>query len=312
MPNSIAKRPIREQVERIIGYLLNFNTLYNMRSGMLVMLVYSVIVTFTYETYFQTTKINNTAHSILGLVLGLLLVFRTNTAYDRWWEGRKLLGLFVSNARALAIKANALVQKPEDRQAVARLIAAYGFALKNHLRNITKIDYYPLLTDHERAHLAKMKHIPNAIVGLLYARLHQLHQEEGTAAGHFVSVDNHLTAFTEALSGCERVQRTPMPIAYGVHLYQFLHLYLFTLPLILLDELDYWTIPVSCFVYYALMGLRMIGEEIEDPFGTDVNDLPVETICNTVYNNVYEALQVPLRETSPEAETAAAYVNGQG
>ncbi|NJK83633.1 MAG: bestrophin [Saprospiraceae bacterium] len=154
-----------------------------MRSGMLVMVVYSVVVTLVYEAFFQTGKINNTAHSILGLVLGLLLVFRTNTAYDRWWEGRKLLGLFVTNARALAIKANAMIDKPEERQAVARLITAYGFAVKNHLRNINDIAYYPLLTDSERNSLAKAKHIPNAIVGLLYARLYRLHKEEGTGTG---------------------------------------------------------------------------------------------------------------------------------
>jgi len=278
----------------IFNFFLTFNTIKQLSFGLFFFISYTSILSILHLHILEEGySITNMIHSILGLALGLLLVFRTNTAYDRWWEGRKLLGALVNDSRNLALKVESLYKNSSEKRYMGRMIAAYCFSLKAHLRDedSTKV-CLNLLTETELNQLEKQKHQPNLIAKWMYRLAYQKHEKGQLSEVQLLTLNEHLQAFTDIIGGCERIKKTPMPFAYSIHLRQFLNLYFVTLPFVLIPELGYWAILLIALIYYALAGLRVIGEEIEEPFGTDENDLPVEAICHTIFNNIHEILEI--------------------
>ena len=224
-------------------------------------------------------------HSVLGFVISLLLVFRTNTAYDRWWEGRKVWGSLTNSSRNLAIKLQAMLTEETDKQFFRRLISNYAFALKNLLRqNENFEDLDPVLD------LKKDKHLPNQIAVALYARANALHTEGKFSAAQFLVLDNELKVFTEICGACERIKNTPIPFTYSVFIKKFIFFYVMTLPFGWVFSMGYFIIPVVVLILYAFASLELIAEEIENPFGTDANDLPIDQICLNIRKHVGEIL----------------------
>ncbi len=238
-------------------------------------------------------KPGSTIFSLLGLVLGLLLVFRTNTAYDRWWEGRRMLGSLVNNTRNFAMKLNAYLDPAdrENRVFFARMIGNYGTAMKEHLRS--GVIFKELeLTEQTLSELKKAKHVPNAIAAYMYTRINTLTDEGKLSKEQFLVIDKHLESFTDVVGACERIKNTPIPKSYSTHLKKFLFFYILMLPFGIIHDLEYWSILVMIIVFYAFTGLEIIGEEIEDPFGKDINDLPTDTISLKIKENVHELLGI--------------------
>ena len=110
--------------------------------------VFTSIITFLIVTYggeiIESLEKLITLYSLIGFVISLLLVFRTNTAYDRWWEGRKKWGALVNDTRNLAIKIETSVNLPESRDVLRRMIANFPFAMKEHLREQRKLELLEL------------------------------------------------------------------------------------------------------------------------------------------------------------------------
>jgi ion channel-forming bestrophin family protein len=232
-------------------------------------------------------------HNLLGFVLSLLLVFRTNTAYDRWWEGRKLWGALVNNSRSLAMKLNAYLPETdkESRQQFKRLIVAYADSLKNHLRNErTRVELdaedHPELNDTDST-----RHMPNFIAALLIKKISRLQKEGKLQAEHLISLTPEMNAFTEVCGACERIKNTPIPFSYSMFVKKFIFFYVMTLPFGFVFNLGYFVIPVVAFVFYVLASLELIGEEIEDPFDGDANDIPTEKIAEGINKHIEEILQ---------------------
>ena len=232
-------------------------------------------------------------HTLLGLVLSLLIVFRTNTAYDRWWEGRKLWGSLTNNSRSLAIKISAMIP-PEDRDTLTffrEIIPAFAIALRNHLRDEhTRIE---LFDDKRSVHLkplAEDRHIPNQIVEMMVKRVGDLHRKNVLSGESWIILNTDLQAFTDILGGCERIKNTPIPFSYSAFIKKFIFIYVLTLPFGFVLSLGYMVVPVVSLVFYVLGSLELIGEEIEDPFGGDPNDVPTDKIAGNIQNNVREIL----------------------
>lgn len=230
-------------------------------------------------------------HNLLGFVLSLLLVFRTNTAYDRWWEGRKLWGNIVNNSRNLAIKIKSFV--PGDDEAInyfRRIIPLYATMLAKHLQT----EKTRLALD-EHAHpelkeLDKQKHIPNQIALLMMQKANNLYHEKKITGEQLIIMNSELQSFTDACGACERIRNTPIPYSYSVFLKKFIFFYIMTLPFGFVFSLGYYIIPVVCFIFYVLASLELIAEEIEDPFGKDSNDLPTEKIAANIKQHIEEVL----------------------
>ena len=229
-------------------------------------------------------------YSLIGFVLSLLLVFRTNTAYDRWWEGRKKWGEMVNNSRNLAIKISALTDDPEIRAYFKRMISNYVFAMKEHLREGVKLEELDL-TEEEKRELSQFDHKPNYIAQKMYAKLHAMKQSGKLTEENYIVIDVNLKAFSDIIGACERIKNTPIPYSYSMFLKKFIFIYVTTLPLAFVNTFGYYSSLVSIFVFYVLVSMEILAEEIEDPFGKDDNDLPTDDLCQKIKANVSEVLR---------------------
>ena len=233
-------------------------------------------------------------HNLLGFAISMLLVFRTNTAYDRWWEGRKLWGSLVNNSRNFALKLSAFLasNELEPRGFFRKTIATYAFALHNHLHS-EKVRV-ELFEDDEHKHIFsnidKNKHIPNQVALLIMQQVQQLYRDGRISGDQLIVLNSELLSFTDICGACERIKNTPIPFSYSVFIKKFIFIYIMTLPFGYVFNLGYLVIPVVVFVFYVLASLELIAEEIEDPFGGDANDVPTIKLAQTIKRNVSEIL----------------------
>ena len=224
------------------------------------------------------------AHSLIGTALGLLLVFRTNSSYDRFWEGRKQWGGIVNECRNLARQSSVwLAGDPTLMREVISLTISFPFSVVQRLRNATGLGTAPRgLSDSEIAAIEASKHIPLAVTCAITSKLQDARVRGLIDGLQLSSLDRNLQLLVDYCGACERIRTTPLPFAYAVHLRRLLILYCTTLPLALVQEFGWSTILVTLFISYSLFGIEEIGVEIEDPFGYTTNDLPIETICNGI------------------------------
>jgi putative membrane protein len=260
----------------------------------MIMGLYTALVTFLIEDYFKLDFHSTTVvHSLLGIVLGLFLVFRVNSAYDRWYEGRKLWGLLLNNSRNLASKVNAMLPKENtnDRAFFKEMIPAFAFSLKDHLRKGAEIKNLSITDDEIYKQLEKKDHIPNAITSLIYQKLNKFLIEGDLTPNQFLVLDKEMKEFSDILGGCERIRNTPIPYSYSMFIKKFVFTYTVTLPLAFISEFHYITIPIVLFIFFILVSVELIAEEIEEPFGGDVNDLPTDELSEKIANNVKELIE---------------------
>lgn len=254
--------------------------------------IYTFIVAYLETEVFklsQNSHLKNiiTMHTMLAFVISLLLVFRTNTAYDRWWEGRKLWGSLVNNSRNLALKLSSILTENEDKLFFRKIIPHYADVLNLHLKN-QKINLE--LFDEYKIDINNKIHKPNQVVKILFQKINELHIQRKISGEQLIYLNLELISFTDICGACERIKNTPIPYSYSVFLKKFIFFYVMSLPLGFVFSLGYYTIPVVVFIFYVLASLELIAEEIEDPFGDDENDLPTTKISVTIKKNIEEIL----------------------
>jgi putative membrane protein len=256
----------------------------------LVVLVHEYLL-HRYQVKTSPLAISSLAHTLIGVALGLLLVFRTNSSYDRFWEGRKLWGSIVNESRNLARLATVhLAGDAELMKATVRWTAAFACATMHHLRGTQGLGpAAEALPPDEASAVLAANHPPLAAARQITRQLLTA-RDRGLISDYvLVHLDQNVQLLIDYMGGCERIHKTPMPFAYAVHLRRSLVIYCFTLPFVLLEPLGWWTILGTFFIAYTLFGIEEIGVEIEDPFASDDNDLPLEKICATIEGNL-EAL----------------------
>jgi putative membrane protein len=253
--------------------------------------IYAAVIVYAEWHYFHLSTKNPTVmHSILGFVLSMLLVFRTNSAYDRWWEGRKIWGSIVNNSRNLSLKLSAIVEDRKDKAELNRLIINYVYAVKNHLRGKYIQEEFSPSDNISLSEFADAKHKPNLIAKSLYAKIHTLHQNNILSNEHLYILNEELKSFTDNCGACERIKNTPIPYSYNIFLKKMIFLYIMTLPIFFATEFGYTAVPITVIVLYVFASIELIAEEIEDPFGDDDNDLPLDDICGRIKENLNEIL----------------------
>ena len=225
-------------------------------------------------------------HSLLGFVLSLLLVFRTNTAYDRWWEGRKLWGKLVNDSRNFVIKINSILPENDvkNRTQIAKYLRFFPYFLASHLSK----ESTRLVLDEDFSDLQKelQHHPPAELVFLLTKKLYQLKKENKISDTEMLFLDTQLSWFLDVCGGCERIKNTPIPYSYSSFIKKFIIFYVMALPVANVVNLGGFMIPITMFVYYVLMSLELIAEEIEDPFNNDENDIPMEAISQNIEGSI--------------------------
>lgn len=256
---------------------------------------YASIICLAIESFHlgQYVDLNTSVFSLLGVILSILLVFRTNSAYDRWWEARKQWGALVNNTRNFAIYVHSMFPKEdaEVRRYMGKHIANFCLALVEHLREGTKLEELIYLTDEEKAEYATKAHVPNHIALQLFQRLAEAHRNGEINEGDYINIKAQHQSLLDILGACERIKKTPIPFSYAVYLKIFITIYAVLLPFALVNTFHLMSIPLSMFIFFALLGVELLGEEIEDPFGLDCNDLPTGDIAHTIKGNIFEILE---------------------
>ena len=211
--------------------------------------IYSSIIGYLEIAYFKVGKndyIHNIPimHGMLGFVISLLLVFRTNTAYDRWWEGRKLWGTLVNNSRNLAIKLSAMLKDENDRKFFRKFIPTYAEILHKHLHDSETskqlFDDVDLEIDHH-------KHKPNQVKRMMFHKINDLYDAKKITGDQLIILNQELQAFTDVCGACERIKNTPIPYSYSAFIKKFIFIYIMTLPFGYSISLGYFVAPVVVF-----------------------------------------------------------------
>ena len=258
---------------------------------MLSVAIFSAVIAFLELNYLklaETSYVKNIGmmHSLLGFVISMLLVFRTNTSYDRWWEGRRQLGMLTNVSRNFAIKIKSLKLKPEHIEFFDYAIPKFAFALKEHLREKQYFGKNSVLIEVDGG-----KHIPNQVASSISSRIFELQANGEISNEQLIILNGDVQQFTDICGGCERIKNTPIPYSYSAFIKKFIFIYVITLPFGWVFSLGYFVVPIVPFILYVLASLELIAEEIENPFGEDANDLPVNEICNNIEKHIGEILK---------------------
>ena len=272
--------------------------------------LYSFIVVYIIERMGVSDNVHlknlSLMHTLLSFVISLLLVFRTNTAYDRWWEGRKLWGSLVNNCRNLALKLDQLLDDEhiQSRQFFQLMIANFPYVLKNHLRYQSPEKEFLDSESFGLSHLRLDEHVPQQLALAIFGKIHALQKQGVLIPEHLLLLNAEVQSLMDICGACERIRNTPIPFSYSSFIKKFIFVYCLTLPFGYVSNLHFLIIPLVVFVFYVLASLEIIAEEIENPFGTDANDLPLDTICRGIRETVNQSFEhhelVPGISTPPK------------
>ena len=249
----------------------------------------AVVVVFHHRV--RAVDIPITVHVLVGAAMGLLLVFRTNASYDRFWEGRKLWGGIVNETRNL-IRASAepLRDAKELHRTLAHWTAVFPWAVVRTLRsNHGDLGLFASeLPKDEIDQVLAAKNPGVAVTQRMSAILGEARRRGIISDYVQMALDQNVQLLVDYQGGCERIHKTPMPFSYMVHLRRLLVIYCYTLPFVLVKDFGWVTIPAVFFSGFFFFGIEEIGVEIEDPFDGDSNDIPLKRISASVGETIKE------------------------
>jgi len=263
---------------------------------------FSLLISYLYSKQFPVSQ--PTLGSVIpSIVLGLLLVFRTNTAYERFWEGRRLWGSTVNTVRNLAWQIWVSVDEvePGDRErkiTALHLLPAFAISKKLYLRYEQASEELNRWVSPSQYNLLQtLQNMPLEITSWLGDYLQQEYKRGLLTNHQLASIHTLMNILLDNLGGCERILKTPIPAAYVIHLNQLVLIYCLILPFQFVEDLGWWTGLFVALVSFALFGIEEIGVEIENPFGYDYNDLPLDKICQTIESNIEEFIDSKKNES---------------
>ncbi|MCE5227968.1 bestrophin family protein [bacterium] len=246
------------------------------------------VFSYLYVNRHMSWSVDTAPWAIVGLALGLLLVFRTNTSYERYWEGRKLWGGIIVGSRKLGMDTMSYINSDSpDSDALKMKIISYAmavpFLMKHHLRDSRDLsEVENNIETADRIRLRGAINPPITLLTMIQKFLYQFHLRGAIAPPHLSIIDRNIMELLSSFTSCERIKNTPLPLAYVLHLKRTLSIFCATLPLALVPKFGWWTPAIVFFVAYAFLGIEEIGVEIEDPFGDDPNDLPVDRLADDI------------------------------
>ena len=282
-------------------------TIRDIRWSVLLMFAFDVVVMVAYISLgWQWVAMPHIPLSVLGATMGVVLTFRNNSTYQRWWEARGLWGLIVNYSRTLARQATTMILPAAENGAdptcllgIRRRIVyhqiAYVYALKAHLRRHQPwTDLKPFLDQRDIESLSRHRNIPVEIQRRIGLLLQECFQQGWLDPIRWSALDATLTALANAQGGSEKIANTPFPRQYDYFQQLFVRVYCFLLPLGMVASLGIYTPVGSTLVGFILMLLDKIGRDMEGPFGNTIHDVPLTSIC--------EVIEIDLRQELEESE----------
>ncbi len=265
-------------------------------------MTYTLAVQYFDDHGFPAKKFLEADAAVLtSVIMGILLAFRTNSAYDRWWEARKLWGNLVNDTRNLAVKSREYANLSESESAaLGALIVGFAQGLKDHLRGRENLS---LLPQSSKAEKKDVSHLPLAISQLIYRNLHKWSQDGRITDTEMLQLDRHARSLMDICGGCERIRNSPISGSYKFILWLGMILYFAVLPWVLVPTIDNYTVYMVLVCGYFVSAFEFLAEEVEEPFGVQANDLPLEKICQTIENSVADVLHYRAKLPSNDLES---------
>ncbi|MGZ5006480.1 MAG: bestrophin family protein [Methylobacter sp.] len=226
-----------------------------------------------------------------GVVLGLVLVFRTNAGHERWWEARKLWGGIVNQSRNLVIAALNYSEFPDSgpeqrlwRTEILKWTITFSFAVRESLRNGRNFDKLTdLLSKQELEELKSSASMPLFAANKIALLVQQARAGNYIDGFAFMGLEGQRILLVDYLGGCERILKTPMPLVYAIKARRFILTFLLLLPFSLIENLGFSAVFIFFLVAYPLLSLDRIGIELQNPFATkNLSHLPLDTICEAI------------------------------
>ena len=271
----------------LITHAYSRHVMRTLRPVLIFMSIYTGVICFFVLDFFELNEkqLHSTMgmHSLLGVVLGLFLVFRTNSAYDRWWEGRKLWGSLVNNTRNLAHKLNAFLPRSdsENRDYFSKMIPNFVISVKESLRGAVNINDFEKAGSDFTKRLENIRHIPNRLSSMMYERVNELYKKNEITGDQLFLVDKELKEFSDILGACERIKNTPIPYSYSMYIKKFIFIYIITLPFGFVTLIEYLTIPVVVITSFVIFSVELLSSTIAYRFLQNVkfSDVTVMFLC---------------------------------
>lgn len=263
---------------------------------LLALTAFSVCVTWLFWSQKLEHGLTTTPFTLVGFAVSIFLGFRNNAAYDRFWEGRKLWGALVNTTRTIVRQALSLPTDDETRtdeaRAFARLVMGYAHALRVHLRGDDDWSetVAPFVDDDTFATMMKHDNKPLVILATMSARLRAWRARGALDGFSHVELERRVADLTDIQGACERIRSTPLPVSFTALSHRMIATYLWMLPLGLIDSVGLATPIVTLLVGFSFFGLDQLGEEMENPFGIDCNDLPLIHLATMIERNLCQAI----------------------
>jgi putative membrane protein len=268
-------------------------TLYVMRRSLIFGGIALLVTLIEKHPSFPTVAVPVTPYEILGAALGALLAFRTNAGYERWWEARKLWGGIVNQSRNLAIQS--LAHGPVDpqwRRRIVNWVAAFAHVARRSLRGQSSLpELQSLIGQEEAERIEAAAHMPSAVALTIGNLLREAAGTRGMPEIALHRAEEERARLIDHIGGCERILKTPLPVAYSIEIRQFIFVFLVALPFGILEKADWLTPLVTTLVAFPILALDEIGVELQNPFSTDrLNHLPLDDICTQLERNLLALL----------------------
>lgn len=278
-------------------FVLHGSILPTIAPQLLAILVLSAALVVAHHFYPRIipTYNNGTAFTMLGIALSIFLGFRNNACYDRWWEGRKVWGKIISASRDLIRQTSVLTEHEADRKTILELTSAFSHSLVDHLKGTTSLP--SLISDYPEEFVKAYQtshNKPSFILSHIAECLAVLHQQGTVSDIQYQMFDKSLIELNENQTSCERLNNTRVPFAYTLLLHRTAYIFCFLIPFGFTDILGWWTPVASLLVAYTLFGLDALSDEMERPFGTLDNALPIYSLATTIDRDVCAAINRPL------------------
>ena len=282
-------------------YILRGSILPRIAPELATCVAVALAITFTHGfVYHWKVTLTTVPFSLIGLALAIFLGFRNSSAYDRFWEARRLWAELAARSRSFAREIQTLLhfdapvqadERDDPRHRMVMRTIAFASALRHQLRGSDAgEDMRRLLPPEEAAGFAASRLGTDYLLRLQGADLGALLRAKRLDPPLAADMDQTLSAIALVQAGCERIHKTPMPFPYTLLLHRTAWLYCFLLPFGLVDSVGFMTPFVVAIVAYTFFGLDALGDEIEDPFGTADNHLPLDALCREIEVNLLEAL----------------------
>jgi putative membrane protein len=263
---------------------------------LLIVAVLSVLAVWTEGSLFKhKVPLNATPFTLVGVALALFLGFRNSSAYDRWWEGRKLWGALVNTMRTLTRQALTMTGEGDKREFL-NLLVAFTYAMRDQLRGDGFARSAELLAPALAAEVDRARYKPFIILRAMGEWVAARQREDALGEITMTAIDRNLVELSNILGGCERIAATPVPFGYSVMIHRVVYFYCALLPFGLVDAIEWMTPAVSLVMAYSFIALDSLASELEMPFNRDENDLALDAMSLNIELSIREMSGEPLEK----------------